>query len=344
MFWLPFLHVPYHLCRVFSSDAPSCSASYIVSSWQALLVSIPFSHFSVPLPFVRLHSSILHPPLSCSLSLCLYYTSSILLSAPFGFLQVPPLWRACVSIVLDLARHRLNLCECPTLAPPLFLIPAPAVLLPSLCACPLLLLQRILFLVVARSSLSAYLGPRSTAIRRRPYHVIGASLRRRTGLLRRLMGDLRRRVRLHTRASTVRDGRAASRRRSRRLRRDGRLADHKMPNYGRRSNARAGGAHAPTTAPTQLLRPTSCAHVSRRQTLRRARELERALRTLSNFATDSATYSRRRQRRRAGPVAPAGRSAAPRTASHARQHRARRSRRIEPPLAPPKPRWPPRRP
>ena len=127
--------------------------------------------------------------------------------------------------MLDLARHRLNLCECPTLAPPLFLIPAPAVLLPSLCACPLLLLQRILFLVVARSSLSAYLGPRSTAIRRRPYHVIGASLRRRTGLLRRLMGDLRRRVRLHTRVSTVRDGRAASRRRSRRLSRDGRLAD-----------------------------------------------------------------------------------------------------------------------
>ena len=45
--------------------------------------------------------------------------------------------------------------------------------------------------------------PRSTAVRRRPYLVVGPTMRR-------LPGDPRRRARLHTRASTVRDGRAAA--------------------------------------------------------------------------------------------------------------------------------------
>ena len=54
---LPSLNLPFHSWRVFSSDAPPCSTSCIGSSWQALLVPILVVHLSVPLPFLRLHSS-----------------------------------------------------------------------------------------------------------------------------------------------------------------------------------------------------------------------------------------------------------------------------------------------
>ena len=133
---------------------------------------------------------ILHAPPSSFLCLVLvlavpfFYTSSILLSALFGSLRVPPLWRARIKIVLDL--------------PAIVSIFANArrSRLPFYCRCPAVLVPSPLCLSSSRSStLPSYcasLGPpllRTQALtvppyETRPYHVVGPSLRRRTGLLR----------------------------------------------------------------------------------------------------------------------------------------------------------------
>ena len=169
-----------------------------------------------------LHRSSFAVHLSLVLALPFFYTSSMAsVEAPFcASFGVPPLRRETgVQIVLDLARHRLNLCKCADARASPSIAGAPARrLCPPLFACRSSRSSTLpVSLRVARSSPSAYPGPHSTAIRDcGTYHVVGpfpaasdgpicgaarGFSRRRTGLLRAPARGFT------TRVGTVRDGR-----------------------------------------------------------------------------------------------------------------------------------------